>query len=427
MAFHPLQETVMDPTHHLHRSPTEWLRESPLASYVDAFTHHFAERRYSSNTVGTYLGCVAHFVRWTTRCRLDLCRIDEEAVRRFLEEHLPRCNCAGPVRGTRRDLRAALGHLLVVLRANGVIAKPSVGTTPVDDELRRFDEHMHHVRGLAPKTRILFLRTVRRLLTEQFANQPVVLSSIKPDDLRGFVARQSELYSTPANTGTLASALRGYFRFRAACGDQVHGLIGVVCYPANWQLASLPKALSAAEIERLLGALGHDGPSARRADAIVRCALDLGLRSSEVAKLGLDDIDWHAGTVTLRGTKSRREDILPLPAATGRAIADYLKFERPQTTNRAVFVRHIAPRDQPIGPDVVGKAIRQAYARAGLPYTRAHLLRHTMASRLLAGGSSLKEVADVLRHRSLNTTLIYAKLDSRNLAAVALAWPGCAA
>ena len=296
----------------------------------------------------------------------------------------------------------------------------------MDEELRRFDEHMHHVRGLAPKTRSMCLRTVRRLLIEQFADQAVVLSSIKPDDLRGFIARQSKLYSTPASVGTLAAALRGYFRFRAACGDQVHRLIGVVCYPANWQLASLPKALSGAEVERLLGSLGHDGPSARRADAIVRCALDLGLRSSEIAKLGLDDIDWRAGTVTLRGTKSRREDMLPLPVATGRAIADYLKFERPQTTNRAVFVRHIAPRDQPIGPDLVRKAIRQAYARAGLPYTRSHLLRHTMARRLLEGGSSLKEVADVLRHRSLNTTLIYAKLDSRSLAAVALPWPGCA-
>ena len=148
------------------------------------------------------------------------------------------------------------------------------------------------------------------------------------------------------------------------------------------------------------------------------------MRSSEVANLGLDDIDWCAATITLRRTKSRREDVMPLPAATGRAIADYLKFERPQTTNRAVFVRNIAPRDQPIGPHLVRKVIRQAYARAGLPYTRSHLLRHTMASRLLEGGSSLKEVADVLRHRSLNTTLIYAKLDSRNLAAVALPWPG---
>lgn len=87
-------------------------------------------------------------------------------------------------------------------------------------------------------------------------------------------------------------------------------------------------------------------------------------------------------------------------------------------------MRHIAPRNEPIGPDLVRKAIRQAYARAGLPYTGSHLLRHTMASRLLESGSSLKEVADVLRHRSLNTTLIYAKLDSRNLASVALPWPG---
>ena len=118
---------------------------------------------------------------------------------------------------------------------------------------------------------------------------------------------------------------------------------------------------------------------------------------------------------------------LPLPAATGEAIASYLMHERPKTGNSAVFVRHVAPRDEPVGADLVRKTIRQAYARAGLPYTRSHLLRHTMANRLLAGGSSLKEVADVLRHRSLNTTLIYAKLDSSKLIAVALPWPGSAA
>lgn len=119
--------------------------------------------------------------------------------------------------------------------------------------------------------------------------------------------------------------------------------------------------------------------------------------------------------------------MLPLPVATGGAIAAYLKNERPKTSNRAVFVRQIAPRDEPVGPDLVRKTIRQAYARAGLPYTRAHLLRHTMANRLLAGGSSLKEVADVLRHRTHYTTQIYAKLDSRKLVEVALPWPGSAA
>jgi site-specific recombinase XerD len=358
---------------------------------------------------------------------LDAHCIDEDVVQRFLKNHLPQCACTRPVHRTSNNLSAALRHLLVVLRAEAVITEPIGGTTPTDEELRHFDDHMNHVRGLAPATRSMYLCTVRRLLLEQFGSRPVVLSAIMPEDVRRFVAGQRELYSTPGSAGSLVSALRSYFRFRITCGDQMHALIGVVSYPANWQLASLPKALSSTEVGCLVDSLGRDGLSARRADAMVRCALDLGLRCGDIAKLALDDIDWRAGTITLSRTKSRREDILPLPETTGRAIADYLKLERPQTTSRAVFVRHVAPCDQPIGPDCVRKAIRQAYARAGLSYTRAHLLRHTMASRLLAGGSSLKEVADVLRHRSLNTTLIYAKLDSRNLAVVALPWPGCAA
>ena len=412
----------MNPIHH----STTWLLESQLAAYVDAFTHHFTEGRYASATVETYLGCIAHFAHWSTQSGVDIHGIDEKVVQQFLDEHLPHCNCARQVHRVRRDLHAALVHLLIVLRANSVIAEPFIGMTPANEELRLFDEYMNHVRGLAPKTRSHHLSIVGRLLFDQFADNAVVISAIKPDDVRKFVAKQSKLCRIPLSITATISALRGYFRYRVTRGDTVHHLTGIMCRPANWQLASLPKALNSDEIERLLGALKHDGPSARRTAAIVHCALDLGLRSSEIAYLGLDDVDWRAATITLRRTKGCREDVMPLPAATGRAIADYLQFERPKTTNRAVFVRRLAPHDQPIGPHLVHQAIRQAYARASLPYTRSHLLRHTMASRLLDGGSSLKEVADVLRHRSLNTTMIYAKLDSRNLAAVALPWPGSA-
>ena len=406
------------------RLPTDWLLASPLATCVDAFTRYLCERRHAPNTIPKYLGCLAHFGRWMNQCQLNIECIDEELVRRFLDDHLPQCDCARPVCRNRVDLRAALGHLLIVLRAEAVVPEAAPGTTPVEEELRRFDAYMDHVRGLAPTTRRLYLRTVQRLLQEQFADRPVVMSALTPEDLRRFVACQSELYSTPGDATSMISALRGYLRFRTTCGDQVHALIGVLAYPIKWKLASLPQALSSAEVERLESSLGGEGPSARRSDAMVRCALDLGLRRGEIAGLSLDDIDWRAGTITLRRTKGRREDILPLPETTGRTIADYLRLERPQTTSRAVFVRSIAPCGRPIGPDAVGKVIGRAYARAGLPYTRAHLLRHTMASRLLAGGSSLKEVADVLRHRSLDTTLIYAKLDSRNLSRVALPWPG---
>jgi integrase/recombinase XerC len=407
-----------------HHHTTSWLLESELAPYVDAFMLHLFDCRYASNTINNYLAGLSHFAHWTTLCNIDVKSIDEKLIQQFLNDHLPRCNCEVPVFLTRKDSRAALGHLLVLLRANAVIADPAIGLTPVDEELQRFDDHMNHVRGLAPSTRKTNLCFIRRLLFGQFGDQAVVISAILPDHIRQFVASQSKLCKVTTSISAPISALRGYFRYRATLGDRVHQLIGVANFPANWQQASLPKTLSNSEVECLLDALVYEGTAALRTAAIVHCALDLGLRSCEVAHLGLDDIDWSAATITLRGTKGRREDVMPLPAATGQAIADYLKYERPPTSNRAVFVRNIAPRDQPVGPDLIRKSIRQAYARAGLPYTRSHLLRHTMASRLLAGGSSLKEVADVLRHRSLNTTLSYAKLDSKNLAEVALPWPG---
>lgn len=401
-----------------------WLLESQLAPHVDALMLHLLDCRYASNTVDNYLAGLTHFARWISQCNIDVKSIDEALIKKFLDDHLPRCNCEKPVFHDRKDLSAALGHLLVLLRANAVVADPSIGLTPVGEELRRFDDHMNHVRGLAPKTRKHYRAIIRRLLVGQFADQPVVVSAFKPDDIRKFVVCQGKYCKVPASISAPVSALRGYFRYRATLGDCVHHLIGVTSFPANWQQATLPKTLNNDEVERLLAALDYDGKAARRTAAIVHCALDLGLRSSEVAHLGLDDIDWGASTITLRRTKGRREDVMPLPAATGQAIANYLKYERPSTSNRAVFVRNVAPRDQPVGPDLIRKSIRQAYARAGLPYTRSHLLRHTMANRLLASGSSLKEVADVLRHRSLNTTLVYAKLDSKNLAEVAMPWPG---
>ena len=192
------------------------------------------------------------------------------------------------------------------------------------------------------------MRTVERLLRQQFAHRRVAISAIEPETVRTFIAQQNKLYATPASASCIASALRGYFRYRSACGDHVHQLIGVVNFPANWQLTSLPKALNEHDVARLLDSLGGSYPSARRSDAVVRCALDLGLRVGEIANLCLDDIAWRAGTLTLRATKSRREQVLPLPPTTGRAIAEYLKSERPRTNNRAVLVRHLAPRDQPI-------------------------------------------------------------------------------
>lgn len=160
---------------------------------------------------------------------------------------------------------------------------------------------------------------------------------------------------------------------------------------------------------------------------MVRCLTDLGLRCSEVVQLRLDNIDWRQGTICIDRTKGRQSDVLPLPAETGRAIAAYLQHERPVTANRAVFVRHVAPFDLPIQKGVVVRAVVDAYRRCGWSHTNVHMLRHSIASRMLAAGVSMKQIADILRHRSLDTSMIYTKVDLQRLAAVAMPWPGSVA
>ena len=144
----------------------DWLPASHIGPYVVAFKEHLTERRYAASTIADYLADIKHFARWVQTRRLPLARIDEVSVAIFLDDHLPSCACVGHMRHSRTSHGSALGHLLVVLRDQGAIAQLPVGTTPVDEELRRYDDHMDHVRGLAPKTRTMALRIVGRMLTE---------------------------------------------------------------------------------------------------------------------------------------------------------------------------------------------------------------------------------------------------------------------
>jgi site-specific recombinase XerD len=400
------------------------LRKSGLAPFEAAYRQYLVERRYAPATRRVYLRCVAHFARWLTWRRRAVCDLTEDDVRRFLDRHLPRCTCRPPARRCRHEVRAALRHLLVVLRDAGILVEHDIPTA-VEEELRRFDEHMDHDRGLASSTRTQRLNILRGLLLRRSGKVQGELTPLSADDLRGFMDQMLQRWS-PASARVLAGTLRSYLRFRAFCGDEVNHLLPVINSPANWRLASLPETLSPAELTQLLAPFPPEVPSALRAYAMVRCMVDLGLRAQEVVGLDLDDIDWRAGTIRIGQSKSRRVDLLPMPPATGSAIAKYLRLERPPTTNRRVFVRHVAPADKPIGPGVVRRAVREAYLRCGLAHTRVHVLRHTLAGRLLEGGATLKEVADVLRHRDLDTTLIYAKIDTKRLSAVPLPWPGSA-
>ena len=401
------------------------LANGPLSECVIGFQSHLYGQHYSPSTVFQYLSGLSHFSVWMNSSDLKLQHIDEHLVTDFLTNHLPRCTCSYPVMRSFNSVQASLGHLVLYLRDQGYIAEVPSEVGEIFEELHRFNNYMENTRGLAAGTRRHRLRIVRQLLANKFQSIPVVISDLEPAELRQFIHERLKLHPTASNAANTASSLRSYLRYRITCGDSVHRLLGVISSPAHWSLATLPKMLTVAEVDALLASFTSELPSPLRGLAMVRCALDMGLRSIEVAQLQLDDIDWRSGIVTLNKTKSRRQDILPLPQLTGQALADYISNERPVTSNQAIFVRCRAPRDQPIGADAVRRVVRDAFKRIGLSHGRSHALRHTMANRLLEGGSSLKEVADVLRHRSLNTSLIYAKLDTPRLSDVALPWPGC--
>ncbi|MGA9965597.1 MAG: site-specific integrase [Terriglobales bacterium] len=209
----------------------------------------------------------------------------------------------------------------------------------------------------------------------------------------------------------------------------MESLLAAVPSAACWRLAALPQYLEADELALLMAGFDRKLPQQQRDYAIVRCLVDLGLRACEVAALRLDDIDWKNGTLTVHTGKSQRSDVLPLPSATGRAIVEYLHKARPATESRAVFVRHRAPLHLPVNASVIRSVVRQAAVRSSLTHRLhgPHRLRHTAATRMLHRGASLKQIADILRHRSLDTTAIYAKVDVPRLATIAQPWPGGAA
>ena len=409
----------------MHPMARAWLLDGPLSSYVGAFQALLERGRYAEGSSETALRAWSHFAHWMAKCQVSAEQIDEALVEQFLDSHLPRCDCHPAALRTRSGLSASLGHLLALLREQHVIVELPGPSGPIAEELNRYNVHMRAARGLAIGTREDRLVLVGRLLQCKFAGKAIAIGELQPEDVRGFIATELTRVSSGSHASAVTAALRAYFRYRGTCGDAVNSLLGAISSPVRWSQASLPRALTTEEVQRLEAHCAEAKRAPLRLLAMVRLALDLGLRVGEIAKLEIGDFDWRAGTVTLKRTKSQRQDVLPLPVLTGQALAEYMRHERPATTLPSLFVRRLAPHDKPIGVDAVSQAIGRALRGAGIS-RGCHSLRHTLACRLVNSGSSIKEVADVLRHRSLDTSLIYAKLDLQLLAEVALPWPGSA-
>jgi len=403
----------------------EWLVDTPLESIAGIYVEHLSGHGYAPRTMQSYVAGIAHFSHWLAGKHIELANIDETVISYFLDRHLPRCRCPQYSQCSTTSNSAALGRLLEYLRVCGkVAAPPRKPHALIDWELADFEHYLRKVRGVGTTTCYYRLNCLRAFLSEQFGIGPVLVSRIDPEDIEGFVTRYTNGW-TAGSRSTVCVSLRSYLRFKALQGEPTDRLSAAIPKIATARLVGLPHTVSAEEIEQLFAAFDCNSTVGRRDFAIAHFLVDLGLRAGEVPRLTLEDINWRQGTIAVHG-KGRRVDLLPLPTALGRAITLYLRYGRPSTTSRVLFMRHRAPLDAPITAAIVRKVICSAARRCGIAVLThgPHRLRHAAAHRLLKNGATLKTVADFLRHRSLDTTKIYTKIDLRSLAEVALPWPG---
>ncbi|EGV27614.1 integrase family protein [Thiorhodococcus drewsii AZ1] len=392
------------------------------ADLLESFSVYLERRGHRHQVAHRYCQAVRHFLHWRRMSDVSAEeRFDRRMVQIFLDEHLPACHCPAPIVRTRKTVRAALNQLLMMTGQPRLIPQAPLASAIIEDSVSVFDGYLREVCGLAEQTRLSRCRYVREFLTTLFGTGPLLLEQLTPGRLIDYITDWASQGHRRVAT-VMVCALRNYLRYLRFDGQVSDNIGEQLPAPAQWPLAAIPTALSEAELARFWAAFDRGTPIGQRDYAMARCLADMALRCHEVSELTLEAVDWRAGVLTLIHTKGQRVDQLPLPTVTGEALVAYLRTGRPSSASRRVFLHHRAPLGAPVAKTTVRGAVRRAFRRAGLPWTGTHVLRHTVACRLLQAECSLKEIADVLRHRSFDTTAIYTKVDLPQLAGVALHW-----
>ena len=394
--------------------------EGPLASHIVSFAESVSEQGYAVDSVHRQVLLAACFSRWLKQTGVDACSIGSDHPARYL-----RCR-ARHVRPSRGDL-AALRHFIDFLRREGVIPAEKISAphlTPAERCAQAYEQYLREVRALARATIVNYLPFIRDFLKDCFGDGRATLSRLGAGDVVRFVQRQvPRLHLKRAKLMT--SALRSFLRYVRFRGDITLDLVAAVPIVANWSMTSIPRAIATDQVRQLLASIDRHTAIGRRDYAILLLLARLGLRSSEAALLELDDLDWNAGRLSVRGKSGRRSE-LPLSTEVGKAIAAYLRRGRPESTSRRVFLRAKAPIRGFRGASGVGSIVRHSLQRAGInaPTRGAHQFRHGLASEMLRQGASLGEIGELLGHRHPQTTKIYTKVDLKALRTLALPWPG---
>lgn len=395
------------------------MHEGPLGCYVDDFAVLLHEQGYSRQFAACQIRWVADFSRWLYKQGLSAADLSQQSVSCYLRYRKSRMRIRGGVQST-------LDRLLNLLREKGISRQKSfnIVKNARQEEEERYKNYLLSERGLSPQTLPNYLGFIRQFLQERFGEGTLRLSHLRAEDITEYVQRHAHSLS-PSRNQLLTTALRSFLRYLRHQGDIEADLAACVPAVASWKLSSLPKFIEPYQVQRVLDCCDRRTFQGRRNYAILLLLARLGLRAGEVVVLTLDDIRWESSELILHG-KGRRITKLPLTQEVGQAIADYLKNGRPPCSTRRLFIRNHAPHSGFASSMAISSLVQRALKQAGLnpPHKGAHLFRHSLATHMLRHGASLSEIGQLLRHRQINTTAIYAKVDQIALKSLARPWPG---
>jgi integrase/recombinase XerD len=392
----------------------------PFEDYLDQFRQSLISQNFANGTIGLHI-CGLHVLSKTMKAEgIPLEELDEALGVKLIAKT-----------GWMRD-RSTYSALIVkrfvqFLVAQGVAKAPPPPTAKeaAREELRRdYSVYLSRQRGLTERSIADLWRAAKIFLDFRFGEDTEDLSRITPRHVIDFLKYQTT-HTARLRDKTRSSKLRNFFRYLFQSGKIAHNLASSIPSVAQKYGARLPRHLSPEQVELLLKDIRSDGPRCKRNYAMVLLLARLGMRPQEVIAIQIDDIDWRAGEIMVRG-KGARHDRLPIPEDVGEAIAEYMRSAR-TTTSRALFVSERPPHHPFKDAQILNGVLKNAYARTGLKppsrYVGSQVLRHSLATNLVRRGASLEEVSDMLRHRSRATTLIYAKLNIDGLRSIAQAWP----
>jgi len=390
----------------------------PLAEHVDMLWEYLLSQGYTPLSSANLVRLMADFSAWLHRKRLSPTGLTEEQVGCFLRHRRRTYTCWH----TRRALEPIFGCLIKSQVLQLCASKCTPRDFP-DGMLEQYSEYLSCERNVSDSVNRFYCKTASEFLDKSLKGKGK-LTSLKAADVTNFIFATHQSYSV-ATCKLVVTALRSILRFLFITGKLDRDLSVAVPAVAGWRLSSLPKSLTRDEVERLLARCDRRTPKGRLSYAVLLLMVRLGLRACEVAALTLDEISWREGELKVRG-KGGRVEALPLPRDVGGAISKYIKFTRQRINSRAVFISTRAP-NKGLSSSGVKRIVAVACRKASISPGGAHRLRHTTATEMLRKGVPIPKIAQVLRHRDIGTTAIYAKVDYDSLRTVAEPWPGGAA